>query len=431
MPAATGPAGSGGGDGTGRPATAEARHTGRRRVQGAPADAVLGDGCAQPAPAMGFHVRPLGHGSSEGGQRPARYRRRGVRQLARSPRRDRRWWRGLRARQRRGPATFPHIEDQLRFVYYGTALYNIAGVADYGNPDRPAGAHLTGARGPMPAWGERANGELTDPELLAVVCHERYTLGGADETVEYAAEFAKWWGRGGLRDLRRSRSRRFRAADARGIGRGHHPDRHRAGARFSSRRRVTAPDSSAGDTRARPDRDEMPDAVDTIVIGAGPAGAAAAIRLATAGHRVTVLERRLLPRMKTCGDTLTPRAVHELTQLGVDADVLAGVPAYRPHPVDRTRQPRRGRLAVASGVPGVRTRRSSATGSTSSSPTAGSRRGPSSSTATRPSHRSSNGASSAVSSCANVTVRPPRCPPDTSSSPTAPTAGSACAGHLA
>ncbi|HWM21027.1 MAG TPA: hypothetical protein VNO51_15155 [Ilumatobacteraceae bacterium] len=89
-------------------------------------------------------------------------------------------------------ATFPHIEDQLRFVYYGTANYNVAGVADYGNPEREGGPHLTGAQGPMPAWGEGANGELTDEELLAVVCHERYTLGGADETTEYAEEFELW-----------------------------------------------------------------------------------------------------------------------------------------------------------------------------------------------------------------------------------------------
>jgi hypothetical protein len=89
-------------------------------------------------------------------------------------------------------STFPHIEDQLRFVYYGTAAYNIAGVAVYGNPDRVGGPHLTGVRGPMPAWGADANGELTDDELLAVVCHERYTLGEADETAAYAAEFALW-----------------------------------------------------------------------------------------------------------------------------------------------------------------------------------------------------------------------------------------------
>ena len=86
---------------------------------------------------------------------------------------------------------------------------------------------------------------------------------------------------------------------------------------------MTVADPSAGDERACPGPYAAPDIVDTIVIGAGPAGAAAAIRLATAGHRVTILERRLLPRVKTCGDTLTPRAVHELTELGVDADALA------------------------------------------------------------------------------------------------------------
>jgi hypothetical protein len=89
-------------------------------------------------------------------------------------------------------ATFPHIEDQLRFVYYGTANYNLAGVTIYGSPDRVGGPHVTGARTVMPAWGEDANGELTDAELLAVVCHERYTLGGADPTAEYAEEFEQW-----------------------------------------------------------------------------------------------------------------------------------------------------------------------------------------------------------------------------------------------
>ena len=40
--------------------------------------------------------------------------------------------------------TFPHIEDQLRFVYFGTAEYNLAGVDAYGNPDREGGPHTTG-----------------------------------------------------------------------------------------------------------------------------------------------------------------------------------------------------------------------------------------------------------------------------------------------
>jgi mono/diheme cytochrome c family protein len=89
-------------------------------------------------------------------------------------------------------ATFPHIEDQVRFVYYGTVNYNLAGVENYGNPEREGGPHLTGARGPMPPWGEEANGELTDAELLAVVCHERFTLGGADPATDFADEFELW-----------------------------------------------------------------------------------------------------------------------------------------------------------------------------------------------------------------------------------------------
>ena len=33
-------------------------------------------------------------------------------------------------------ATFPNIEDQLRFVYFGTGAYNTAGIASYGDPSR-------------------------------------------------------------------------------------------------------------------------------------------------------------------------------------------------------------------------------------------------------------------------------------------------------
>jgi menaquinone-9 beta-reductase len=59
---------------------------------------------------------------------------------------------------------------------------------------------------------------------------------------------------------------------------------------------------------------------DVVVIGAGPAGAAAAIRLAGGGARVTVFEKGSHGRDKVCGDGLTPRAVGALQNLKVDLE---------------------------------------------------------------------------------------------------------------
>jgi geranylgeranyl reductase family protein len=56
---------------------------------------------------------------------------------------------------------------------------------------------------------------------------------------------------------------------------------------------------------------------DVIVVGAGPAGSAAAYYLATAGLDVLLLEKTRFPRDKVCGDGLTPRAVKALTAMGV------------------------------------------------------------------------------------------------------------------
>jgi len=60
---------------------------------------------------------------------------------------------------------------------------------------------------------------------------------------------------------------------------------------------------------------------DVLVIGGGPAGAAAAYWLARHGHAVTIVERKTFPREKTCGDGLTPRAVHQLDEMGLGAQL--------------------------------------------------------------------------------------------------------------
>jgi mono/diheme cytochrome c family protein len=70
--------------------------------------------------------------------------------------------------------TFPTIEDQIRFVYQGTK--GVRGLP-YGAADRPGGQRIGGAKGAMPNWGQKSGGELTDPELVAVICHERQSLG--------------------------------------------------------------------------------------------------------------------------------------------------------------------------------------------------------------------------------------------------------------
>ncbi len=55
-----------------------------------------------------------------------------------------------------------------------------------------------------------------------------------------------------------------------------------------------------------------------LVVGGGPAGAAAAYWLARDGHDATLVERKSFPRDKTCGDGLTPRAVYQLDEMGFD-----------------------------------------------------------------------------------------------------------------
>lgn len=56
---------------------------------------------------------------------------------------------------------------------------------------------------------------------------------------------------------------------------------------------------------------------DVVVVGAGPAGSAAAAWAARAGRDVLVVDSAQFPRDKACGDGLTPRAVAELERLGM------------------------------------------------------------------------------------------------------------------
>ena len=63
--------------------------------------------------------------------------------------------------------------------------------------------------------------------------------------------------------------------------------------------------------------------LDALVIGGGPGGAAASFWLAEAGHDVAFVERKTFPREKTCGDGLTPRAVHQLQEMGLEPAIVA------------------------------------------------------------------------------------------------------------
>ena len=55
--------------------------------------------------------------------------------------------------------------------------------------------------------------------------------------------------------------------------------------------------------------------VDTIVIGAGPAGVSCAIRLQKAGVSTWIVEKRSFPRDKTCGGLITEKTLLLLSDL--------------------------------------------------------------------------------------------------------------------
>lgn len=58
-----------------------------------------------------------------------------------------------------------------------------------------------------------------------------------------------------------------------------------------------------------------------VVIGAGPSGAAVAIRLSQQGLRVLLVDREQMPRPKLCGCCLSVTAMTELLDLGIDLEM--------------------------------------------------------------------------------------------------------------
>jgi flavin-dependent dehydrogenase len=62
---------------------------------------------------------------------------------------------------------------------------------------------------------------------------------------------------------------------------------------------------------------DLPDQVDVLVAGAGPAGSATAALLARSGYTVLAVDRAGFPRDKACSEYMSPETVRILSRLGV------------------------------------------------------------------------------------------------------------------
>ncbi len=88
----------------------------------------------------------------------------------------------------------------------------------------------------------------------------------------------------------------------------------------------------------------MRDSVEHVVIGGGLAGAMAALRLASAGRDVLLLEKEQEAHHKVCGEFLSREAIHYLQQTGIEPLLLGA------HTIQRVRL-HSGRQAIEARLP--------------------------------------------------------------------------------
>jgi geranylgeranyl reductase family protein len=71
----------------------------------------------------------------------------------------------------------------------------------------------------------------------------------------------------------------------------------------------------------------MKNQYDVIIAGAGPAGCSAAIHLATSGLKVLLVEQKKFPRVKLCGEFISPECQNHFEKLGVAREIVCSEPS--------------------------------------------------------------------------------------------------------
>lgn len=97
----------------------------------------------------------------------------------------------------------------------------------------------------------------------------------------------------------------------------------------------------------------MPTQRDVVIVGAGPAGSAAAAALAHYGWDVLLIERDTFPRHKVCGEFLSPEAQATLRTLRLADAVAATTPAALTHATVTTQRGRTVRMPLPGAAWGV------------------------------------------------------------------------------